>query len=122
MITTFDKKNLKNLTRYVYVPWPEVQEYQKFDDYNDYAIEDIKGNGACIEEDWLYEHTPNHEGCSYEEIALWESVFDNHFNLEGLQDDEISETTNEARLQFISEMESGEVCSIEEFCKKYNLN
>jgi glutathione peroxidase-family protein len=69
MITTFDKKDLKNLTRYVYVPWPQVQEYQEFDDYDEHSIADIGDSGACIEEDWLYEHTPDHEGCSYEEIA-----------------------------------------------------
>ena len=122
MITTFDKKDLKNLTRYVYVPWPHVQNYRELDDYGDHSISDIMDDGACIEEDWLYEHTPDHEGCSYEEVALWGNAFDNHFDLEGLQDDDIDDSIREARLQFISEMESGEVCSIEEFCKKYNLD
>ena len=122
MITTFDKKDLKNLTRYVYVPWPQVQEYQEFDDYDEHSIADIGDSGACIEEDWLYEHTPDHEGCSYEEIAEWERIFNEHFDVYELEDDEIHDSIVEGRTQFVSEMESGEVCSIEEFCKKYNLN
>ena len=37
-------------------------------------------------------------------------------------DEEIDDSTNEARVQFLSEMESGEVSSIDEFAEKYRLD
>lgn len=121
-VTRFDKKDLKNLTRYVYVPYPQVQNYQEFDDYDEHVVEDIEDDGACIEEEWLYEHTPDHEECSYQELADWGNEFDEYFDLEGLQDDEIDDSIREARLQFLSEMESDEVSSIGEFAEKYKLD
>ena len=118
-ITSFDKKDLKNLKRYVYVPWPQVQDYQEFDDYDEHVVEDMEDDGACIEEDWLYEHTPDHEGCSYQELADWGNEFDKYFDIDLLDADE---SVTEARNQFLREMESGEVSSIEEFAEKYRLD
>lgn len=119
-ITSFDKKDLKNLKRYVYVPWPQVQDYMEYDDYDDHSISDLEDEGACIEEDWLYEHTPDHEGCSYGELVEWGEMFDKEFNIN--DGDEVDEIYMEAKNQFLMEMESGEVSSVEEFCNKYGLN
>ena len=43
--------------------------------------------------------------------------FDKYFDLEGLMDDGIDDSTHEARIHFLSEMESGEVSSIDEFAE-----
>ena len=76
-----------------------------------------KDDGARIEENWLYEHTPDHEECFYQELVYWENEFDKYFDLEGLMDDGIDDSTHKARIHFLSEMESGEVSSIDEFAE-----
>jgi hypothetical protein len=52
-----NRTELDSLQRYVYVPYPQVQHYQMYDDYTEHSIPDVNGDGVCIEEEWLYEHT-----------------------------------------------------------------
>jgi hypothetical protein len=116
-----DKNDLKTLPRYVYVQWPFVQDYQDYEDFEDHSICDPDFNGACIEERWLIDHTPDHEGCSYQELADWGDEFDKYFNVERDYEEGVDESLDEARGQYLHERETGEVSSIEEFAEKYRL-
>lgn len=120
-----DKKELDKCTRHIYVPWPYVQDYQQYDDYEDHSVPDFDsadGGGAFIEEDWLYDHTPDNEKSSCKDLRKWENEFDKYFDISDLEDDEIVPPIWEAKHQFILEMQSGEVSSVEEFVRKYNLD
>ena len=116
-----DKKDLKDLPRYIYVSWPLVQAYQDYEDYEDHAISDLEFSGACIEEQWLIDHSPDHEGSSYQELADWGNEFDRYFNVERDYEEGVDESLDEARGQYLRERETGEVSSIEEFVEKYRL-
>ena len=118
-ITNFDKRDLKNLQRYLYVPFPQVHQYEELEGFDDHSVEDIESNGAFVEEEWIYGNTPDREGCSYDELSEWGAVFNEYFDVSPLMEDEF---VQDARQAFIEEMESGNVSCIHEFVAKYGLD
>ena len=117
-----DLKSIREIPLYAFLQDPLWEQYKELDGYDEHSSNSVSGDGVFIELEWLVENTPEHEGCSTDDIAKWSKEFDEWLGPNPVDTkEEYIEAYTECLDHFLKEMETGEVSGIVEFIEKYNL-
>jgi hypothetical protein len=117
-----DLKSIREVPLYAFLQDPLWEQYKDTEGYGDHSSDSVSGDGVFIELEWLVENTPEHEGCSTDDIANWSKEFDEWLGPKPTDTkEEYIEAYTECLDHFLKEMETGEVSGIVEFIEKYNL-